>query len=515
VRVPNDIDRIIIVLLWMASFCFNTVQGQLTKEVASRSGSLKHPQLVKSFYEHNGNRLAWINNKSAVNQLLIFLETSEDLGLRKMDYKPDYLQAFNKGALTLLNFEDTLAADIRISDIAISFFKDISVGRLPPRFGYNGLEYSPDCLNIPFLISTSLSSHTLHLFFRDIEPRDPQYLALKNRLIWLNKMGRDTAEKIKLHSSLNLRSQTKRELLKRLYQLGIVNAHHEEISDQELKEVIRQAQYSFSLKVDGIARQSLVNELNIPLSVRREQLSIALNTFRWLRCIRNENAGIIVVNIPSATLMLFQGDKVSLESRVIVGKGSTPTPVFCSRVDEVILYPYWVVPKSIATKEILPIVKKDPGYLDRNNFQVLNTNGKILNPSTINWHQLTAVNFSYTFRQSTGCDNSLGIVKLSFNSPYGVYLHDTPAKALFNSDNRFYSHGCIRVQKALQVARFALKNNTTAIDTLKEDKHLINQKPIVLPASEKTPLFVLYNTVWVDSLATVRFYRNPYRNHGP
>lgn len=248
----------------------------------------------------------------------------------------------------------------------------------------------------------------------------------------------------------------------------------------------------------------------VPLKTRIEELNRTLNIFRWLRCARAQNEHIIVVNIPSANLLVYEPGKVTLESKVIVGQNTNRTPTLASKVTEVILYPYWNVPKKIATKELLPLIKKNPGYLDANNFQVVNENGKVVNPAAINWQELSAAHFPYTLRQSTGCDNSLGLVKLNFYSPFVVYLHDTPWKSLFQLNKRFFSHGCMRVEKAMDLARLVMKDNTAVIDTLTEKGCLYNQRPVTLAASEKMPVFVLYNTVWVDSAATVRFYGDVY-----
>jgi murein L,D-transpeptidase YcbB/YkuD len=116
-------------------------------------------------------------------------------------------------------------------------------------------------------------------------------------------------------------------------------------------------------------------------------------------------------------------------------------------------------------------------------------------------------------RQSTGCDNALGLVKLNFYNPYSVYLHDTPNKSLFNFNKRYFSHGCMRVEKAMELAHLVLKNNSIAIDTLEAKGCLYNQSPIIVPADEIIPVFVLYNTAWVDSTGGVSFSEDIYRKN--
>jgi L,D-transpeptidase YcbB len=265
-----------------------------------------------------------------------------------------------------------------------------------------------------------------------------------------------------------------------------------------------------SLKSKAIAmRDSVVLKPKL-YSRKLKGAEFALNTFRWMYPILTENENTIVVNIPSATLLLFHYEKPVFESKVIVGKRSTRTPGIASVLTDITIYPYWIVPKSIATKELLPEIKKNIAYLENNNFQVLDKNGRIVKANSIPWNTLTASNFPYTIRQSTGCDNSLGLIKLNINNPFNVYLHDTPWKVLFESANRFYSHGCVRVQKAKELSHILLKENSIAVDTLDEKTSLLGREPTVLKLQSKIPVLILYNTAWFDIKGDVRFYPDIY-----
>ena len=184
------------------------------------------------------------------------------------------------------------------------------------------------------------------------------------------------------------------------------------------------------------------------------QLQRALNYLRWINHFKFVN--YIVVNIPSASLNYYQGDTIALTMKVVVGKPSTQTPRFAAYCNKVILYPYWNVPRSITTKELLPLFKKSPGLINAMNMQVLDNNGRVVNASRLNWSSYTKYNFPYRLRQSTGCDNALGVMKFNLTDPFNVYMHDTNIKSAFLSDKRFYSHGCIRVEKPLQLANLIL-----------------------------------------------------------
>jgi murein L,D-transpeptidase YcbB/YkuD len=134
----------------------------------------------------------------------------------------------------------------------------------------------------------------------------------------------------------------------------------------------------------------------------------------------------------------------------------------------------------------------------------------VLNPHQINWTSIDFENFPYIIRQATGCENALGILKLEFDNPFSMYLHDTPEKQLFTNKNRFLSHGCMRMEKPVDMGRLLLSNNLNAIDTLDLTKCELNLKPIFLPVTLKTPLVVWYSQVDFDSNNNLMIYKNVY-----
>jgi murein L,D-transpeptidase YcbB/YkuD len=217
-----------------------------------------------------------------------------------------------------------------------------------------------------------------------------------------------------------------------------------------------------------------------------------------------------VVNIPAAYMKVYRQNKVILEMRMVVGKKLNPTPALTSTVNEVVLYPYWHVPYSIATKEILPILKRNPGYINTGNFQVLNRSGNIVDPYSVNWKSLSRSYFPYLIRQCTGCDNALGLLKLNFYNPFSVYLHDTNNKNIFNYNKRYYSHGCMRMQKPMELGHLVLKKNQIAIDTLEQKGCLVNLSPIAVTADEKLPVIIWYNPAGIDSTGRVLFFEDVY-----
>ena len=187
---------------------------------------------------------------------------------------------------------------------------------------------------------------------------------------------------------------------------------------------------------------------------------------------------------------------------MVVGKPSKRTPRFDATCRQVILYPYWNVPVDITLKELLPKYKHSPGLVDKENMQVLDAKGNIISPYAINWAKYNTHYFPYRLRQSTGCDNSLGIIKFDLTSPFSVYLHDTNEKGLFKSNYRYRSHGCMRVEKAIDLGNYVLNNK---LDTAFLRACITDENPVILQLERPVPVFVVYMTAMENDSAGVDY----------
>ena len=474
------------------------------------SNGLQYGKQVKEFYNAKGFFISWLTTEGRNNLALLskYINHSSDVGLRQQDYQPELFKTYNNALFSAINEEDSLLAEIKFTDAAIHFLHDVLMGNQQERFSYDGLNYQPSCYDIPEILNQYLMSGKFSSLLNELESTDAAYLLVKSKIFFFRQIISTDNFKDAVITSPKV-NNTNRSLIIRLCQLGFIASDTAMLNEAVLKTTIKEIQTLFGLLSDGVLRSTTLKAFNVPLAARVAELEYTLNTLRWLNCIKQSNH-IIVVNIPSATLLLYEHGKIVLESRVIVGKKSTPTPSLCSKITEVILYPYWTVPNKIATQELLPVIKLNYTYLQANNFQVLNKQGKVMNPANIDWHVLSRNNFPYTIRQSTGCDNSLGLIKLNFYNPFSVYLHDTPGKFLFSLNKRYFSHGCMRLQKAMEVAHYILRNNSIAIDTLEEKGCLKNQAPVTVSATETIPVFVLYHTAWIDSAASLSFHEDVY-----
>lgn len=234
----------------------------------------------------------------------------------------------------------------------------------------------------------------------------------------------------------------------------------------------------------------------------------ALNFYRYLN--RFDYDKFIVVNIPAAQLTVFdQKGGRAMPMAVIAGKADKQTPRFNCTLTDITAYPYWNVPEGIGVKELLPKVQANPSFLDSQNMEVLDAKNKPVDPATLDWASFSVDNFPYRFRQTSGCHNSLGLIKFNLNGPEAIYFHDTNARELFDvTKDRWRSHGCVRLEKPVEFANYVL--GTPKFDQGFYDRCLVDQKPQSFKLPKPFAVFVTYQTADVDASGKLVFYKDVY-----
>ena len=224
--------------------------------------------------------------------------------------------------------------------------------------------------------------------------------------------------------------------------------------DPPLVAAVKSFQARHGLPDAGIFGRLTLNALNVPADVRQRQLRASAQ--RLMGSSFGFGERYVTVNIPSATVEAVEGGAVTRRYVAVVGSPDKQTPAVETRITDVNLNPTWTVPISVIKNEIIPTMRKNPGYLAKNRIRILGPGGVEVDPTTIDWTTQKAAN--YTLRQDSGLDNSLGQVRIDMPNRHAIYMHDTPSKSLFAGSVRFHSHGCVRVGQVKEFAAWLLQS---------------------------------------------------------
>ncbi|MFO0988873.1 MAG: L,D-transpeptidase family protein [Alphaproteobacteria bacterium] len=301
------------------------------------------------------------------------------------------------------------------------------------------------------------------------------------------------------------------ELKRRLIATGELRAPGDaDLYDAALADAVKAFQHRHGLAEDGNAGLDTIAAMNVPVTARIEQLLINLERRRWLA--GHLGPRYIYINIADNDLKVVENEHTIHVARIIVGQPYQQTPVFSATMTQIEINPFWNVPRSIAVNEMLPIIRRNPGYLPANGYVLLTRSGdnaSAVNPHAVDWSALGRGNFPYFIRQHPGANNALGSLLFRLPNPHNVYLHDTPAKRLFDRDARFFSHGCMRVDEPMKLALLLLGGQEGWTES-RINAAIATRALRVVPLQRPIPVHVTYLTAWAERDGTVHFRRDAY-----
>jgi murein L,D-transpeptidase YcbB/YkuD len=280
--------------------------------------------------------------------------------------------------------------------------------------------------------------------------------------------------------------------------------------DSYVDGAVKRFQARHGIQPDGVIGETTFAALNIPANVRLAQLATNLTRLKMLTA-KPLPARFVMVNIPAASVEAVENGVVVQRHTAVVGKVSRPSPIVNSKITEINFHPFWTVPASIIKRDLIPLMQKDPTYLATWNIRILDKKGQEIQPEQIDWSTDDAVN--YMFKQDPGKDNSLGVVKINFPSPDGVYMHDTPNKGLFNDDYRFDSSGCVRIQGIREMIVWLLRDTPGQTpDVIAEEFR--NGQRVDVKIEKPVELHWTYITAWSTTDGIVNFRNDIYNLDG-
>jgi murein L,D-transpeptidase YcbB/YkuD len=285
---------------------------------------------------------------------------------------------------------------------------------------------------------------------------------------------------------------------------GISNAF-----DSYVDGALKRFQARHGLPADGVSGEYTTKALNVAAQIRLAQLQT--NLVRIQSMSGDLGQRHLMVNIPAAAIEAVENERVVLRNTAVVGRASRPTHVINSKIYEVILNPYWTAPRSIVEKDIVPLMQKDPTYLERNNIRLIDGKGQEVSPTSVDWFAPKAPNLM--FRQDPGKINAMSSTKINFHNPNNEYMHDTPQQGLFNKLMRFESSGCVRVQNVRDLTSWLLRD-TPGWSRQEMERVIATRVNTPIKLGQEVPVYFVYITAWSAKDGVVQFRDDIYEKDG-
>ena len=469
---------------------------------------------VAAFYEQNRFAPAWAQAGN-LDQLLAALRDVAGDGLDPQDYALDELQR-RRGVLAdpRATAQQRAQFDLLATDACFAALLHLYRGKVDPATLDTHWNFDPRQLDQARglqAVREALAQGTIGELFARARPQHPYYAQLRTALAKLRVVAAQGGWPVIADGpTLKPGSRDARvpALRRRLQLVGhAVGDATDDVYDPALEAALKQFQREQYLAADDHLGKATLAALNVPVAARIEQLRANLERARWL--LHQLQGRFVVVDIAGYQVSYYKDGKPVWRSRVQVGKPYRSTPVFKSAITYLTLNPTWTVPPTILKNDILPKLRKNPGYLAANRLRVLDGQGRELAPSSVDWVDPRGI----VLRQDAGPGNSLGRLVIRFPNDYAVYMHDTPHQELFANQQRTYSSGCIRVEHPRELAELLLDD--PAWDRAAIDRAIDTLKTQTVMLREPVPLLLAYWTVDLREDGRVGFRPDVYQRDPP
>lgn len=477
------------------------------------------PEDFSAYYASNGYTPIWVNGaylNTRAMQALEIISRAEEHGLHTSDYGLNAIRQISRFEPRSVEeaTQIALSLEILMSHATLAYARDMN-GDTARNLWRVTTSNTP--INAVSFLSSIGSTRDTTSLLSALAPTGKEYVSTQHMLqryqILAQQGGWSEWEKgapIKPGNSDN-RVETLASILK---VTGDLSPHYATIHGQEyvygpaLVEAVKSFQERHAIESDGVLGTKTQDALAVTIQTRIAQLSATMVRMRAMTHESDERR--ILVNIPGYYLNGFEGDKKTLEMRVIVGAPATRTPVFSNVVTDVVFNPTWTPPQSIINKEMMPKLRSNPSYFRNANFTVMQTIGGVtteVDPLSIDYANAGSDGARYSFRQASGAGNALGKMKFNIPDSDSIYLHSTAKPELFAKNERALSHGCIRLENPKALAKFVLQPEGwegTKVDATYAASASKNVK--VSPV----PVHLVYWTSWVDEQGRARFHPDIY-----
>jgi murein L,D-transpeptidase YcbB/YkuD len=382
-------------------------------------------------------------------------------------------------------------------------------GRLDPHALQSLWTLKPERPDLVNVLTQAVASDGLVAAMDRLQPDQPEYRELQQALVRYRAIaakGGWPSIPAQTRLKAGQASDVVPVLRRRLAMEGDLDPAYEEDPDTTfgglVVEALKKFQERHRIKPTGMLTAETVSAVNVPVEERIRTIELNLERWRWLPDPMPQR--YLMVNVPDFRLEAIEHGRAVMDMRVVVGAPDNKTPIFADEMTQVIFSPYWNVPPGIAEDETIPRAASDPGFLMRNNMEVVTQSGELVDPYSVDWSNTKGLRI----RQRPGSGNALGGVKFMFPNTFDVYLHDTNATKLFNRLERGLSHGCVRVEAPHKLAEYVLRDQPEwTPEAITEAMTSGNEKHVKLKTT--IPVYIVYNTAWVHDRG-VRFLKDLY-----
>ncbi len=461
-------------------------------------------ETILEVYRGNGFQPLW--NREKVESLLRLIKTAANHGLDPADYAADALFTVLTRWLQDADSRNRAEAEILLTESLLRYgyhrrYGKVRANRLDPDINFRRETFGGQ--TVAQNVRAALNSPSLDQFVERVAPTGPYYRALQQHLNTLRRIQAEGGWPL-VPDGPALRKGDSGPRVAALQQRLALAATGD--FDTSLEEAVRDFQRLHGLDADGIAGRQSLAAMNVPAQDRADQLRASLERMRWAGQERHDP--MVVVNIAGFNAMFYRDGEFAWTTRTMVGKHYRRTPVFRGDIAYMEFNPTWTIPPGILRNDTLPAIKRDPGYLAKKNIEVIDNQGRVVDPATVDWSRYSR-SVPYTLRQTPGPHNALGTVKFIFPNEHFVFLHDTPDRELFDRAERAFSSGCIRVEDPLRLAELLLDDPQ---NHSRQDLQAVvdSRKTQRIHLEPKVPVLIVYLTAALGPDGEAMFLKDIY-----
>ncbi|WP_284325921.1 L,D-transpeptidase family protein [Cypionkella aquatica] len=475
-------------LTWSAPVMAQT--DAFTRSLAEASAQ---NEAVATFYREHGFQPIWTGPQDQARRhaLIMALSTAAAQGLPVTRYDPAALIGLAKAAVTE---GDRGRLEVAMTLAYLSYARDVSSGALTPK------KIDPTIVreilrpDPAVLLAGLLASASPEAYLASLLPESPEYARLMKEKL---RLEREAPSMIGISASKLAPGDSGDAVValrNRLIELGYMGRSATASYDGQMQRAVQRYQLDQGLAADGVAGDSTIEALNTPPAARLQSVTVALERMRWMA---HTDLGKrhIWVNQADFTAKIIDDGAVTFQTRAVVGKSSPDmrTPEFSDEMEYMVINPSWGVPRSIIVREYLPMLQRNRNAVGH--LQVIDGKGRVVPRGSVNFAAYSASSFPFGLRQPPSDGNALGKVKFMFPNQYNIYLHDTPAKALFANEVRAFSHGCIRLGDPFDFA-YTLLGKQSADPKGLFQEHLDSSNESAVSLDVPVPVHLVYYTAW-------------------